>query len=91
VTIRGLTAAAGLREISCLMPPSFRPSNALLALAGLWCGFLVAGCSEGTGPGSGQRNGRILFSAPRGDPIQQKQELYLMEPDGSDLRRLTMR
>ena len=58
------------------------PRVALLLLG------LVA-CGDGTGPGNEVPNGRIVFSSREADPNGERQQIFAMNPDGSERVQLT--
>jgi Tol biopolymer transport system component len=55
------------------------------------CGLVaLLACGASTGPGQGGRtNGRIVFASREGDPQRERQQIYAMNPDGSNKVQLT--
>ena len=49
---------------------------------------LVA-CGDGTGPGDEVPNGRLVFSSRAADPNGERQQIFAMNPDGSERVQLT--
>ncbi len=49
---------------------------------------LVA-CGDGTGPGDEAPNGKIVFSSREADPNGERQQIFAMNPDGSERVQLT--
>jgi hypothetical protein len=49
----------------------------------------MVGCGDGTGPGDGAPNGRIVFSSREADPAREQQQIFAMDPDGVGHVQLT--